>query len=271
MGGSAAQAVAVATQVGLAIIAPLAFTATSRLSYIVRSTMDVPSATVVDEAGVQGLLDAVADKHGLRCRVCEPIGEGRVYAGGGFGGASSLVVNLDGENRELFFATSGYARDGRRGVLALSADISAAAAERFPGIMATTFEEGHERHAWEQATTFEVTLSSDGGLSVESAESAKRTLSSIVEDIVRTHGLRTDATSLVYYAGRRVGVSAFERDFVLVPAYTDNATLQVEATSSRPRFDELQRAVADDLTQRLRAAFGPSISRYDRLREAPPQ
>jgi hypothetical protein len=93
-------------------------------------------------------------------------------------------------------------------------------------------------------------------------------LSSIVEEIVRTHGLQTDATSLVYYAGRRVGVSAFERDLVLVPAYTDNATLWIGATSNRPRFDELQRAVAEDLTQRLRAAFGPNMVRYDRLRES---
>jgi hypothetical protein len=119
-------------QVSLAILAPIAFTATSATSYMVRSTMDLPSTAIADEAAVQGLLDEVTDRHGLRCRVCEPIAEGRIYTGGGFGDASNLVVNFDGENRELFFATSGYARDGRRGALALAADIRTEAAERFP-------------------------------------------------------------------------------------------------------------------------------------------
>lgn len=258
-------------QIGLALLAPVAFTATSLPSHLVRSTMEVPSATAVDQPAVQSLLDELAERHGLRCTVCDPIGDGRVYLHlGRHDGPSSWVVNFDAENRSLFFATSGYGRHGRRDVLALYADVRDELAESLPGVTVTTFEDTHESRVAAQVTTFAIDLPNDDVLPVESAERAKRALSSIVEEVVRSHGLRTDATSLVYYAGRRVGVRADERDFALVPVYADNATLQVEAASRTPRFDELQRAVAADLAQRLTAAFGPAVTRHDGLRESAP-
>ena len=65
-------------QFGLAVLAPLAFTATSAPQHLLRSTLDVSSATEVDEAALQIFFDEVADEHGLRCRVCDPLDEERV-------------------------------------------------------------------------------------------------------------------------------------------------------------------------------------------------
>jgi hypothetical protein len=231
---------------------------------MVRSTMDVPPAAIVDETAVQNFVDDVADRHGLRCSVCDPLNAGRVYVTNRGDGPSTLVVNFDGENRTLFFATTGYDRDGRRGVRALSEDLRAEIAEQFPGITATTFEDTFELSP-ELSTTFDIVPS---GSDVEAVEGAKRTLSSIVEESVRIHGLQTDPTSLVYYTGRRVGVSAAERDFVVVPSYENNAELRIRVASNTPRFDELQRVVSDALAQRLNAAFGPAnVKTFQRARE----
>src|SRR5262245_5274448 len=57
-----------ALQVGLAVLAPLAFTATSQPRAAVRSTLDVSSATELDADSLQAFFDQVAERHGLRCR-----------------------------------------------------------------------------------------------------------------------------------------------------------------------------------------------------------
>src|SRR5262245_10359514 len=64
-----------ALQVGLAVLAPLVFTATSSPQHLVRSTLDVSSAANVDEGTLQAFFDEVAEEHGLRCSLCDPLSE----------------------------------------------------------------------------------------------------------------------------------------------------------------------------------------------------
>ena len=251
-----------ALKVGLAVLAPIAFAATTRVPYVVRSTTEVTAAALVDETEIQNLIDDVAGRHGLRCQVCDPIEQGRVYLQRSKG-PESLTVNFDAARSAVFFSTTGWSRDGRRGVLALAADIRAALSERFPGAVAVVFEEAHDWPAPLETTLFTISAPSGDELAVDVAEGAKRTLSAIVEDVVRAHGLRADAGSLIYYAGRRVGVSAAERDFVLSPTVESNATLRVGITRHSASFEALQRAVAQDLEGRLNAAFGPANVRRE--------
>ena len=173
-----------------------------------------------------------------------------------------MAVNFDAERGTVFFRTTGYDREGRRGVLALAAEIRAGMDERFPGVTTVEFTDSK---LWippsSAATMFVIRVSSGGTLSADSAELAKRTLSSIVEDVVGAHGLRTDSGSLVYYAGRRVGVSAEERDLVLIPTVESNSTLRVRVVRHSADFDVLHRAVTEDLATRLDAAFGSNVTR----------
>jgi hypothetical protein len=253
-----------ALQVVLAVLAPLAFTATSRLSYAVRSTMDLSSAAVVDESALQSFIDEVADAHKLICQVCDPLGEGRVYqARTSMGNRPSLVVNFDGEQQSLFFATAGYEREGRRGVLAISEAIRGGMAERFPGATTLEFTDGLDDRA-QSATEFTIRLPDGIPLSVDAAEQSKRTLSSVVEEVVRAHGLRIDENALVYYAGRRVGVSPYERDLVLTPAFVTNSLLNVRVVRLTESYAPLQRAVTEDLASRLETSFGSAaVTRQD--------
>jgi hypothetical protein len=247
----------------LAALAPLVFTATSLPQYHVRSTLDVSSAAVVDEAALQSFMDEVAEQHGLRCTVCESLEEGRVYSQASSERAPDvLTVNLDAERQQLFYVTSDYGRGGRAEVLGLSEDIRAAMQERFPGVTAIEFVEGLEALA-RRSTIFTIRLPMTA-LSVETAEQAKRTLSSNVEEVVRTHGLRADETALVYYAGRRFGASASERDLILVPEPVSNSTLRVVVTRQTDNYAALHEAINEDLAERLAAAFGEAaVARED--------
>jgi hypothetical protein len=253
-----------ALQVVLAVVAPLAFTATSRLSYAVRSTLDLGSAAVVDEGALQSFIDELADAHKLTCQVCDPLGEGRVYqARPSMSNRPSLVVSFDGERQSLFFATTGYEREGRRGVLAISEDIRSGMAERFPAATTLEFTEGRDARA-QLTTEFTIRLLDGPPLSVDVAEESKRTLSSVVEDVVRAHELRTDENALVYYAGRRVGISPYERDLVLMPSFVTNSTLSVRVARLTESYAPLQLAVTEDLASRLAMAFGSAaVTRQD--------
>ena len=169
-----------ALQVGLAVLAPLAFAATSQPSHVLRTTLDVRTVAVVDEVALRTYLDDVAQEHGLRCRVCDSLDEGRVYLEDGSrkGALGSLTVNLDSERQQLFYTTSAFGHRGREDALALSADIRAGMQERFPGVTAVEFDEdlsyGPEQR---KSTLFSIQVPSAGPLSVETAEQAKRTLS----------------------------------------------------------------------------------------------
>jgi hypothetical protein len=253
-----------ALQVLLAVLAPLAFAATSRLPYAVRGTLDVGATAEVDEAALQSLVDDVAADHRLVCSVCDPLALGRVYgARSSAGERASLVVSFDGERDTLFFAAQGYEREGRRGVLALSESLRAAMQKRFPGTATIEFTEGRDARA-SPATELTVRVPGEEALFVATAEQAKRTLSSVIEEVVREHGLRTDASALVYYAGRRVGASPFERDLVLTPQWITNSRFTVRVARLTESYAPLQNALTDDLAARLVAAFGSdAVTRRD--------
>jgi hypothetical protein len=175
-----------------------------------------------------------------------------------------LVTNFDADRQTLFFATTGYDRDGRRGVLVVSEALRGALQERFPDIKTLEFGDGYEAARPEFATDFTIRLTGGDALSVDVVEQGKRSLSSVVEEVVRAHGLRPDEDAPLYYAGRRVGVSPYERDLVLLTREVTNTTLHVRITHLRESYATLHSEITADLAARLTAAFGSSaVTRQD--------
>ena len=252
-----------ALQVSLAVLAPLAFTATAAPQYHVRSILDMNAAAVVDEAALRAYVDEVAEDHGLRCSICDPLDEGRVYSQSSSERApDELTVNFDAERQQLFYITSDYGRGGREKVLALSEDFRAGMEKQFPGVTVIEFVEGLDALS-RDSTVFTIQLPVTA-LSVETAEQAKRTLSSIIEEVVRTHALRTDEKALLYYAGRRFGPSAYDRDLILSPMSESNSVLRVGVTRRTQNYAALREAIIEDLAARLAAAFGEAaVTRGD--------
>jgi len=257
-------------QLGLAILAPLAFTATSSPHFLVRSTLDVSSVSDVDQSTLEGFFDEVAEKHGLRCEVCDPLADGRVYFQDRTRRKSPdvLTVNLDAEQGRLFYETTETGgRQGQELVLALSADIRSGLQERFPAVTAIEVEDDPESQS-RNSTVFTIQVATESALSVGTVEQAKRALSAIVEEVVRTHGLRIGEDAPLYYAGGRYGTSAYNRDLVLQPFSVNNTKLQVSVTRQTDNYAELHQAIKDDLAERLAAAFGPAaVTRADYPRE----
>jgi hypothetical protein len=253
-------------QIGLAILAPLAFTATSSPHYLVRSTLDVSSVSNVDESTLEGFFDQVAEEHGLSCGPCDPLADGRIYYQDRTRRKSpdALTVNLDAEQGRLFYET--WETGGRQGqelVLALSADIRLGMQERFPSVTTIEFEDDPEAQS-RNSTVFTIQVATESALSVETVEQAKRTLSAIVEEVVRTHGLRIGEDAPLYYAGGRYGTSVYNRDLILQPSSASNTKLQVRVTRQTDNYAELHEAINDDLAERLAAAFGPAaVNRED--------
>jgi hypothetical protein len=242
-----------ALKLGLAVLAPVAFTATSRIPYVARSTMDASRIAVVDEAALQELFDEVAERRGLRCGPCEPISERRVY---GSATPSSLdvdmlTVNLDAEAHALAYTASAYEREGRRALHALMADVRERMAERFPDIAVIDLSAADLYGYQSEFSVFVIRVESRG----ESGERSKETLSSIIDELARVHGL-TRGRSGSFYAGERVG-SRPQREFAVVPLMEETSTALIVRIERRTdRFVSLQRALIDDLALRLDAAFG---------------
>ena len=257
-----------ALQVGLAVLAPLAFTATSSPQHLVRSTLDVSSLANANESILQAFFDEVAEEHGLRCSSCDPLGEGRVYYPDDSHKKrpNALTVNLDAEQGRLFYLISGHGRQQEE-VLALSADIRSGMQERFPGVTAIEFVSDPNSPSG-VSTLFTIQVSTESGLSVEKVEQAKRTLSSIVEAVVRTHGLRVEEEAPLYSAGGRYGTNAYSRDLTLQSISNSNTTLEVRVMRQTDNYAALHEAINQDLAERLGAAFGSAaVTRADYPRD----
>jgi len=251
-----------AAQGALALFAAIAFTATSiaREGYVVRSTVEVapPSVAAADAAELQTLVDEVARKHGLPCRVCDPLDEGRVY----YDGSKTLTVSFDADTQAVFFQIFGSGkRAPEKEVDRISMDIRAALSERFPDLKLTSYVARLQPYPYEdqQSTIFTVHLDA-ATLDVATVESARRTLSQIVEETVREHGLRIDKDSTVYYAGKRTGIAAQERELVLTMRDDSHESLGIGLTLRSDKLDALYRSVAATLEQRLDAAFGERVT-----------
>lgn len=260
-----------AAKIGLGILALVAFTATSSVPNVVRSTLDVSSVAVIDEAVLVVFFDEVAEEHGLRCTECDSLDEGRVYLQDGSrkDGPDALTVNFDGEQRHVFYTTSAFSGPfggrGREQVLALSEDIRAGMQQRFPGVTAIAFADDRETALQEQHDTlFTVQLAAENDLSIETVEQAKRTFSSIVEEVVRSHALRPDEDALVYYAGRRFGTSAYDRDLILAPVLVSNVMLRVRVARQTANYAAVHEAINEELAKLLGDAFGTvAVTRED--------
>jgi hypothetical protein len=237
-------------QLALVVAAVVAFTATSRARYAARSTMDVTQqASVADPAVLQGFFDEIADELGLRCEVCVPLSEGRVYVAKEDSNVRALVVKLDGR-QTLDVTASGYDRE--RGVRVLARRIRSEIEERFPAITVVGSAIGplYAVPVEGETTIFVVRVSSEAD-----AERAQGTLTSIVDDVARSHGLAVDADDASrYHFGD--SVEPEYSSFLIVADVGEPGMLLVRVISRYADRDELQRGVADQLAARLVAAFG---------------
>jgi hypothetical protein len=244
---------------GLAVVALVAFTATSRAPFVARSTMDVTQVVAVDEAELQNFFDELADERGLRCEMCVPLAEWRVYVPAERSDVEALVVYLDGR-KTLFFSVSAYRRPDAR---ALARKIRREIDKRFPGVAVID-------------TTADFMVA-DGGATIfvirvprADVESARQGLLSIVESVARAHGLDTDAASSVHYARSNDDPRPERQGLVLTLDFDRSGVLAARVVRQNRGFEDLHRSVTEALATRLDAAFGSDNVVMHEVPEGPP-
>ena len=84
---------------------------------------------MVEAAVLTTLFDEIAAERSLRCVVCGPIADGRVYVAEQYGDVQALIVKLDA-SQTLSYTVTGY--DRRRGVRSLARQIRGELDDRFP-------------------------------------------------------------------------------------------------------------------------------------------
>ncbi len=238
-----------ALQLLLVVVALVAFTATSRARYLARDTMDVTQVVAVDETVLQSFFDEIASERRLRCDVCVPLSEGRVYVPEEADtDVRALVVKLD-RQQTLYFMAMGYDRE--RGVRVLARRIRAEIEERFPAIVVIDSMTDDLGAADRGVTVFVVRAR---GETAGVTEDAQRALLSIVDDVARAHTLQPEPRSPYYHTG-----DGFEPEYAslrLVPVLDAEGALLVRVVVRNSEVEALERAVTDDLAARLDATFG---------------
>jgi hypothetical protein len=235
-------------QLALVVVALVAFTATSRARSYARSTIDVTAAVAVDEIRLQAFIEALAVERGLRCQVCAPLAEGRVYVPQGHSDVRALFVKLD-SRKTLSFTATGYDRE--RGVRVLVRRIRAEIAENFFGVEVIDFTADGFFDVMVDTTALVVRAPSQ---TREADERAERALSSIVEDVARAYGLTAAERPVLYHSG-----DGFEPEYsslVVTPVFEADGMLLVKVARRDSRVETVQGAMMKDLETRLANAFG---------------
>ena len=243
-----------ALRIGLAIIAPIAFAATSmQPQYLVRQTVELGGPTLVvsnaDEAAVlQQTLDEVAGHRGFICTVCDSLDEGRVY---GDRSGPSMTASLDPTSRTLYLdaRAAGNSRRQRDEIDRLLADVHEVVGRSFRivAVDETSARDVQRRH---ESVAVEL---KERPLQTTVVEAARRTVSGIVETIAVERGLRVDENT--YYLGRRLGPSEWDRQLVLYVSYVSHATTVVVVTHEADAEDALADTLLTELETRMREAF----------------
>lgn len=230
----------------LVVIALVAFTATSRVRYIARSTVDVTQAVAVDEAALQRLFDEIAEERALKCAVCVSVVEGRIYVAEGDGDVRAFLVDLEAP-QTLSITVAGY--DRKRGVRSLARDIRGRLAEEFPDLLVIDTATNFAAIMAGATTIFVVRIPS-----TESTKDAEEALSSLVASVARDHGLALDAS--VYHATTN--------DFTLGPVSHRDGVLRVRLGGRSSTTESLHRTISAELAVRLGAEFGSeNVTRHD--------
>jgi len=279
----------------MAILSLMLFAATSRYipMHRVTRTALIPAygdqrTIPVVEGQLQDLFDEIADRHGLRCTVCDPLSSGRLYvkneaAPPGF----SLAVNFDPRRGILFFDLSsrgGQADKNTHEISLIRTDIENRLKTLFPDIKAEEAKQPKPRKTLQIAVrkktskaSYDVPENQEDynedynkavtviGTVVSRFGLQRLTPSHFIMEVyrVRVNGRRLDSESTAYvhsstffYRGRLFGPRPLDRELTVHVSGSGGPFVYVDITSYSAEYLELQRNIADELEQELQATFG---------------
>ena len=247
------------TKACIAGFCTVTLTATSYLpQYTIRESGEIPPASLVavekTSRELEQVVDRIAIRHGLKCTVCDPIAEGRVYRG--LENSLSLLARFDQTNSQLLYEVRTY--DVGRGE---------AGPQQVDAVRAQFFEE--LRTAVPTMSIARVGIPSQRSISLGVSkrnsftsyrdsqnqgdiDAAKR----VVAEAATSLGLKKYESSDVYYSGGLYGWPPYARELVVSVGVADDPLVMVRVTRSSDRFADMQQKLAAEIERRLKAQFG---------------
>lgn len=250
----------------MAMLSLFSFAATSYIPISrVTRTASIPTYSDQNPAAIekqlQSIFDEIADRHDLRCSVCDPLSSGRLYViSEDQPRELAIAVNFDADRRVVFFDVSslgfGPGSRNRAGEIDLiRAEIEDRLKTLFPQVKS---EGGKLPRGYTLHLAIGKKNSNTSYLSEENREDYEKAVR-VIESAVSRFGLKRFTYSEhwnVFYKGRLFGPGPSDHELVVQVFIADWPLVPIEVTSYAPQYSELQREIVDALERELESAFG---------------
>lgn len=206
------------------------------------------------EADLGHLFDAIAERYGLVCQICEPLSEGRSYSGQiDAESALALTVNFDPERGRIYYDVQARAGDpqARQDADAVRLEIKAELEASFQELQTAPLPPRRTESVWLRV---EKARHAASYLSPENQDAYRRALS-IIDRVATGYGL-AQAHPAMYYAGKLLGPDEYERELTLSAAIGNDPLINIRIDCRSGDHAELQRQIAGELARQLKAEFG---------------
>lgn len=249
-------------QTMMAVLSLFLFTATSSFpTHQAAKVAFIPAAgdrTIVEKQ-LQGLFDAIASQHGLRCTVCDSLSSGRLYAKSGIDPYHfSLVANYDAHERTLFFSVRSAGSEASRmagEVDLLKTEIENQLRSLFPDLKVQEAREPERKRVQLGVSISSSRNSYETKENMQDYEKAVHVIESIVSPMGLKRAAPLSRCSTVFYTGRLFGPLVYDRELAVTVSFGDWPLIPMNVTSS-PEYSEMQQKIVEELELKLQEAFG---------------
>lgn len=236
-------------------------TATSYLPrYVIRESGNIPAPPPAsgDQSSreLEQVIDRIAIRHGLKCTVCDPIAEGRVYRSSET--SLSLLARHDQPNSQVLYEVRTYdvggGKTGPQQVDALRAQLLEELRNAFPSMSIARAGIPSQRSISLGVSKRNSFTSYRDPQNRGDIEAAKR----VVAEVATSLGLKKYESSDLYYTGGLYGWPPYGRELVVHVIVADAPLVIVTVTRSSDRYADMQQKLATEIERRLKEQFGTS-------------
>ncbi len=259
----------------IAGVSLVAFTGTSTPSdYTIRQAAELGPvrghSAAGTEADLQRLLDSIADGHRMRCTICDPLSNGRLYANNGddwrsqinlYAGYDSARSELIYEIRKPYPKDSPAAKEGT----ALQTELTDALRSSYPDVKVSNAERPHETHMQIGVYKKDDRIPRTDPANQDDFRSALE----VIHEAVTDDGLKLESDTL-YGAGRLFGARPTDRDLTVSAHISDWPLVMVDIWCYSGSCRERQYVLANTLERRLKETFGAKRAKIRWTANPPP-
>jgi hypothetical protein len=245
-------------------ISLVAFTGTTVInSHIVRKTAEISPSRNSEknfdtEASLKAIFDGAAERHGMKCSVCDPLSKGRLYVKDESSrGGISLSTNFDSTQSSLFYEVRAFSLGGepkeKKTVDALQDELQKALRATYPSLEINDTKPPRSKTIQLGIWKKEPFTSYNSEANQDDYAAALE----IIDGVATRNGLQRFSKS-IYYEGRLFGPTPYDRELVLNIGIADSPLVAVSIDCYSAEKSARQKFLAKEIEQGLQKKFGTS-------------